>query len=46
MVITHTTTKGRVMESAGRREGSVQARTVGVSTLGVDRVVADKAPAY
>jgi hypothetical protein len=35
------------MESAAReREQTVQARTVGITELGADRVVADKAQAY
>jgi hypothetical protein len=35
------------MESAGsEREGSVQARAVGITAPGVDRVLADKAQTY
>jgi hypothetical protein len=40
-------TKGRVMESAGTRaEETVQARTVGITDLEAERVVADKAQTY
>ncbi|HSE87175.1 MAG TPA: hypothetical protein VLJ79_13200 [Candidatus Binatia bacterium] len=44
MATRHMRTKGRVVESAGtpQLKGSVQARTVGITTPGVDRVVADK----
>ena len=31
---------------AHKREGSVQARAVGITAVGVDRVVADKAQTY
>jgi hypothetical protein len=47
MVNRHMRTKGRVVESAGtERKRSVQARAVGITASGVDRVVADKAQTY
>jgi hypothetical protein len=47
LVSRHTTTKGQGLEARARkRAGSVQARTVGITALGVERVVADKAQTH
>ena len=47
MISSYATTKGRVMEARAReREETVQVRTVGITDLGADRVVADKAQTY